>query len=260
LKRVHLLVISGLAAMLLMLAACVQEVGREGTATPPLPTALPATPTLMPAFTPVPTNTTTPTPTASPTVAPTRIPTRAPTPTPAPTPTEEPAPALTLELRAPLDGSMVRSDAVVVHGVTTPESLVDIAGVAAPVGPDGRFQVEITLSPGINIIRVVATDSEGNQASSVLNITSLALPPQPFLLLVTEPESQSIVSEPLVRLSGRTGPEAILSINGVSVLLDELGFFFTMLSLEPGPNIIDVVATNNDGRVLSTVIALIYRP
>ena len=33
-----------------------------------------------------------------------------------------------------------------------------------------------------------------------------------------------------------------------------------VITLEPGPNIIDVVATNNDGQVLSTVIALIYRP
>ena len=151
-------------------------------------------------------------------------------------------------------------DAVVVHGITTPGASVRIEDLTAAVGEDGRFQEEIILTPGVNVIQVVATDSKGNRESEALRVISLALPPQPFLLFVTEPEDQSIVSEGSIRLSGRTGPEAIASINGVSVPVDELGFFSTVLILEPGPNIIDVVATNNDGRVLSTVIAVIYRP
>ncbi len=151
-------------------------------------------------------------------------------------------------------------NAVVVHGVTTPGASVTIEDLTASVGEGGRFQEEITLIPGINVIHVVARDSKGNRESKSLRITSLALPPQPFLLFVTEPEDQSIVPERSIRLSGRTGPEAITSINGVSVPVDELGFFSTILFLSPGPNIIDVVATNNDGRVLSTVIAVIYRP
>lgn len=135
-----------------------------------------------------------------------------------------------------------------------------IEGVAADVGNDGKFQAEVALAPGINTIKIVATDSIGNRESRELAVTSLALPPQPFLLLVTEPEDQSIVSEESVRLSGRTGPEAIASVNGVSLSVDVLGFFSTTVTLEPGPNIIDVVATDTDGRVLSTVIAVIYSP
>ena len=167
---------------------------------------------------------------------------------------------MVLEVRAPREGSTVRTDAVVVHGVTSAGAQVVVEGFDATVDPDGRFQVEVTLVPGINTLRVVATDSMGNRESRDLNVTSLALPALPFLLLVTEPEDQSIVSEAVVRLSGRTGPEAITSVNGVSVLVDELGFFSTTFTLEPGPNIIDVVATNVDGKVLSTVLALIYRP
>ncbi len=167
---------------------------------------------------------------------------------------------MVLEVRAPREGSTVRTDAVVVHGVTSAGAQVVVEGFAATVDPDGRFQVEVTLVPGINTLRIVATDSMGNRESRDLNVTSLALPPLPFLLLVTEPEDQSIVSEAVVRLSGRTGPEAITSVNGVSVSVDELGFFSTTVTLDPGPNIIDVVATNVDGKTLSTVLALIYRP
>jgi len=251
-KRTPALVTLGLFALLLVVAACVSEVEREETPTPTVPSpTLPPTP----AFTPVPTATTataTPVPIPSPTVTP--------RPTPTTAPTVEPVPQLVLDVRAPRDGSTVRTNAVVVHGVTSPGALVHIGGVTAEVGNDGRFQAEVALRPGINIIWIVATDSMGNRESRDLAVTSLALPPQPFLLLVTEPEDQSIVSEQLVRLSGRTGPEAIASVNGVSVSVDELGFFSTTVTLEPGPNIIDVVATDTDGRVLSAVIAVIYRP
>ena len=252
-KRAPILVTLSLFA-LLVLAACVSEVEREETPTVALSTA-----TSPAAHAPA---TATPVPMSSPTVVPepTRAPPSSPSPTLNPAATVEPAAQLVLDVRAPQDGITVRTDAVVVHGVTSPGALVIIEGVLAPVDPDGGFQAEVMLAPGINSIRIVATDSAGNRESTELAVTSLALPPQPFLLLVTEPEDQSIVSEELVRLSGRTGPEAIVSINGVSVSVDELGFFFTTVTLEPGPNIIDVVSTDSDGRVLSTVIAVIYRP
>ena len=261
-KRIPALLVPGITILILTITACVSAVAREGATTPPpSPTATATAPvsTLTPSPTarpPAPTQI--PAPVVTPTVPPTPI--AAPAPTATPEPTGEPVSQLVLEVRAPRDGSTVRTDAVVVHGVTSAGAQLVVEGFVAFVDPDGRFQVEVPLVPGINTLRVVATDRTGKQESRVLNITSLALPPLPFLLLVTQPQDQSIVSEEVVRLSGRTGPEAITSVNGVSVLVDELGLFSTMVALEPGPNIIDVVATNFDGKVLSTVLALIYRP
>ena len=88
-------------------------------------------------------------------------------------------------------------------------------------------------------------------------MTSLALP---FLLLITEPENESVVSAPQLPLTGRTGPNAIVSINGRSAPVDRYGYFFTTVALNEGPNFIDVVATNDDGKTLSQVVAVIYRP
>ncbi len=277
----------GLSALFFLIAACVQEVERGDAPAPenPLPTtAANSTPALVleptatptPAATPSPTETPTPvltvtpppaktpTPTATPTPTPaptaTPVPTPIPLPTPTPPPTGNPGGQFKLEVRAPRDGSTVRTDAVVVHGVTIPEALVDIQGIPTPVGPDGTFQAEVPLSLGTNTIKVTATDSTGYQETEELSVTSLALPTLAFLLLITEPEDQSIVSEPQIRLSGRTGPDASLSVNGVFVRVDELGFFFSLVNLEVGPNIIEVVATSNDGRELSQIIAIIYRP
>lgn len=194
---------------------------------------------------------------------------RDPTPTPAQQPTPTPRPAQTsvpatggrlfLNVAGPLDGATVPGEAVVVYGLTLPGAEIEVNGSAAAVDKNGGFSAETALVPGVNSIEVRAFDGLGNQESTTLSVTSLALPPQPFLLLVTEPQSQSVVNQPILRLSGRTGPNAIASINGVSVNVDLFGSFSTTVTLEPGPNIIDVVATNNDGQVLSTVVAVIYR-
>ena len=78
--------------------------------------------------------------------------------------------------------------------------------------------------------------------------------------MVTEPPDQSIVSQSPIRLSGRTSPQAVVSVNGVSIEVDDLGIFTTTVTVDAGPNIIDVVGTDPGGDSLSTVIAIIYRP
>ena len=211
------------AISLFALAACVSQVDRDGT-----PTAAPTQP---------------PRPTES--TLPTQVPT--------------PGGQLFLTVAAPQNGATVPSEAVVVYGLTLPGAEIEVNGSTAPVDKNGGFTAETALFPGVNSIEVRAFDGQGNQESITISVTSLALPAQPFLLLVTEPVTQSVVNQPILRLSGRTGPDAIASINGVSVEVDLFGSFSTMVTLEPGPNIIDVVATNNDGQVLSTVVAVIYR-
>ncbi len=240
-----------------------------------IPTATPAlTPTLTPVpevtnvpESPTPTRqsppvTPKPTPTLSPTIPPVPPPTPSPTLTPAPT--QGPVPELLLEVYEPVDGIEVSGDAVIVRGVTESGAAVTINDVPAILEQNGEqgaaFRGAAALAPGDNEIVVVATDNRGNQATRVLTVTSIAPPPLPFLLVITEPRALSIVSTGIIRLSGRTGPEAVVSVNGASSAIDLEGNFSTLVALEPGPNIIDVVSTNSDGQVMSAVAAVIYRP
>ena len=233
--RSHLVVTAAALGLLLAFAGCTQEVERPDTPTPTIPIATP-TPTLTPTSTP------------------------AFTPTPTPPPASTPVPRLFLDVQGPADGTTVRSNAAVVHGVTSRETSVSIGGQVAFVDRDGRFQLEVTLSPGENIIEVTAIDATGSQLSETITITFQAISPQPFFLLIAEPEDQSVVSSSTISLSGQTAPEAVVSVNGVGIEVGEQGGFSTTVALEQGPNIIDVVATNPDGRVLSAVIAVIFRP
>ena len=161
----------------------------------------------------------------------------------------------------PVTGSEVPNDAVVVVGLTDTDAAVTINGRLVSVDRDGRFQAETFLSPGRNIIRVVAIGANGNQASSELTVTSLALPPQPAVLLVTEPVNQSVIQEASVRLVGRTTPGAVVMVNGVQISVDPLlGIFESRVELEPGPNVISIVSTIPDDRRLRKEIAVIHRP
>lgn len=284
---------------LMALAGCVRELERPEAATPsPLPTTpavtptaevIPAetpshTPTVTPVQSPTATPSATPTlvpahlPTATPTATPTLAPGLAPTPTPSPTrtlspvpthtatppatrtATATPSPPLFLDIRGPSNGTTVSGDAVVVHGAASPGATVSVNGASVGADPDGRFQALVTLSPGENSIEVVAVDDMGNQVEKVLTVTSLALPPQPFMLIITEPRDQAIVSDATIRLAGRSGPEAVVTVQRVGVAVDALGVFSTTVTLDQGPNIIEIVATDTDGTILSAVIAVIYRP
>ena len=274
-----------LAGMVMMLTGCFQTVPRTPvdpvTVAPTVrnlvSTRIPtATPVVAPTFTPVPEVTSvpeppTPTPqTATATPKPTLIPTKMPVPPPTvlptvtPPPTQDPVPELLLEVHEPVDGIEVSGDTVVVRGITQSGAAVTINDVPAILEGNGKqgiaFRGYVPLALGENEIMVVASDNLGNQSTRVLTVKSIAPPPLPFLLVITEPRDLSIVSTGIIRLSGRTGPEAVFSVNGVSSPINLVGNFSTLVALEPGPNIIDVVSTNSDGQVMSAVAAVIYRP
>ncbi|MEE3004884.1 MAG: hypothetical protein VX638_05440 [Chloroflexota bacterium] len=202
--------------------------------------------------------------TPEPTVAPTVLPVPPTIRPPVETPTPTQIPELLLEVHEPVDGTAIADDAVIVRGITEPGAAVTINDVPAILEQNGgagvAFRGTATLVQGENEIIIVATDNQGNQATFVRSVTSNAPPQPPFLLVITEPRDLSIVSTGIIRLSGRTGPKAVVSVNGVSLGIDTVGKFSTLVALEPGPNIIDVVSTNSDGQVMSAVAAVIYRP
>ena len=251
-------------AFVFVLAACVKEIPREDTPAAATATSRPVVPTAT-SVSATPTTVSTPAPTATPVVQPTNTPIPVITPTAtatsvfSPTATPDVPMPLNLDVRGPEDGATVQTDGVVVHGFAPTGSQVDVNGTPVQLDENGRFPTQVDLSPGDNEILITASNGLA-RASTTLHITSLVLPPQPFFLLVTQPADQSIVSTAQIPLGGRTVPGAVVSVNGVSVPVDAVGIYSTVLSLEEGPNIIDVLATNVDGEVLSTVIALIYRP
>ena len=83
-------------------------------------------------------------------------------------------------------------------------------------------------------------------------------PPVGLFLEVSEPLDESVVTTSPVRVSGTTVPDAVVSVNGEIVEVDEQGSFTTMVALEEGPNIIEVIASDLEGNEVSKILVIFY--
>ena len=81
-----------------------------------------------------------------------------------------------------------------------------------------------------------------------------------FFLTVTQPADNSIINTDKVEVRGCTTPDAVVSINGELVDVNEEGNFTMMVVLEEGPNIIEVIASDLEGNEESCVLVIIYVP
>ena len=183
-----------LVGLFLALTGCVESRPRYSIVLP-MPTIVVVPVKATPVSTVLPEPTATPQPLATPvplTPTPIPIPTIAPTPTPISVSTPVPTIAPTVETEIPIgstpnsgtfnlsldfDGigneSVVRSDRVLLHGVTSADAIVSVNGVILEVQSDGTFEITLPLEPGPNIVDIVASDLEGNSINSSLAIISI---------------------------------------------------------------------------------------
>jgi hypothetical protein len=77
----------------------------------------------------------------------------------------------TLQILSPKEGDVVKSAQLEVVGVTAPDSVVTVNDDIIVVGADGRFQSTVQLAEGPNVIEILASDLEGNEASLEITVT-----------------------------------------------------------------------------------------
>ena len=81
-----------------------------------------------------------------------------------------------------------------------------------------------------------------------------------LFLEIIEPEDESVVSTEAVAVQGTTAADAVVSVNGAVVEVDAQGAFEAIVTLEEGPNLIEVVASDLTGAEESRDIVVIYIP
>jgi hypothetical protein len=97
--------------------------------------------------------------------------------------------------------------------------------------------------------------------------TPLATPtttPAALFLTITSPQDQSTVSTANVTVSGSTIPGAVVSVSVDSNLViadvDQNGNFQTVVTLDEGPNFIEVDASDPLGNQVSANVSVVYAP
>ena len=212
--------------------------------------------------TPAPGPGTTPAPTPTATAIPVRTPTATPLPQLSPTPTPGqvvPDAALTLEVLSPRDGAGLEIDAVRVLGRTRQDAAVVVNGVPVQVDAAGRFQQDLLLAAGANVIDISVADLYGASASETL-IVFVVEPTAALPLSLFYPFDGATVSEPTVTVVGGTRQDAVVGVNGTPVDVDALGIFSMELDLVEGQNLIELVASALDGSVNFQTVVVFYTP
>ena len=83
---------------------------------------------------------------------------------------------LALDFEGIGDESIVRSDTVLLRGITSADAIVSVNDVIVEIQADGTFELTIVLAPGPNFVDVLASNLDGSFHSSSLAIISI--PPE----------------------------------------------------------------------------------
>ena len=115
--------------------------------------------------------------------------------------------------------------------------------------------------------RVFAKRVVWTTAASVLVIAalffvlrSITFRVEPLSLTISEPADQSVVDVDTVTIRGRTLADAVVSVNGGPVIVDSNGDFLLPVTLEEGPNILDVIATDETGHEETIQLVVSFAP
>ena len=81
-----------------------------------------------------------------------------------------------------------------------------------------------------------------------------------LFLGIAEPQDESVVDTETVAVRGSTTADAVVSVNGAVVEVDAQGSFEATVTLEDGPNLIEVVASDLTGAEESVDIVVVYLP
>ena len=80
-------------------------------------------------------------------------------------------------------------------------------------------------------------------------------------LSIAEPQDEAVVNSGLLRVVGTTTPDAVVSVNGTILrAIDEYGNFSAVVSLDEGPNLVEVIASDYGGAKVSRVLTVVYVP
>ena len=76
--------------------------------------------------------------------------------------------------------------------------------------------------------------------------------PAGFFLTVTQPPDNSIIDIDKVEVRGHSTPGAVVSVNNEIAIADTRGIFAMTITLEEGPNVIEIIASDDEGNEATT--------
>lgn len=143
-----------------------------------------------------------------------------------------------------------------IKGNVPPGTTLVVAGTAAQVDGEGKFEVDVLLQEGENLLNFEATDQVGNVATTQRRVFLKTRPPA---LSLTSVKEGMEVSEPSLLVTGQTEVGASVRLNGRELAVDSRGGFQGLVSLVEGDNLIkaEVVDRAGNTNILSRRVTYI---
>ena len=160
-------------------------------------------------------------------------------------PIAEPEP-LWLIMIYPENGDEIGAqEAVQVSGFTDSANVMTIQGIRVEVEEDGRFTHDVIVDTDeeIFVIILTASDIYGQEISDELMLYR-TVSEESLVLSITYPKDGALLTTDTVTLVGATRPDAIVAVLGEIIEVNSLGIFSIDITLEEGPNLLEVVATD----------------
>ena len=159
-------------------------------------------------------------------------------------------PALNIDTPSPND--ILRTRDVAVSGTCEPGINITINGEPVDTST-GAFSKTLTLPEGSDIISVEGSDLAGNTVSFQIPVLIDLTAPS---LEIVEPLDAFRTRDLTVVVVGVTEPGAVVTVNGVPVVVDPFGKFSTSVTLQKGSNPIKVTSADAAGNTASKSITV----
>ncbi len=82
----------------------------------------------------------------------------------------------------------------------------------------------------------------------------------PVSLRVDSPQEDATVNAPQIQVSGMASPGAVVTVNDIILIAGADGRFTATVPLDEGPNLIEVIASNDSGDEKAIELTVIYEP
>lgn len=81
-----------------------------------------------------------------------------------------------------------------------------------------------------------------------------------FKIQILSPQDGEVVKTKQIEVSGNAPVETVITINDQIILVSSSGDFSAPVSLEEGPNVIELVASDEKGNELDIILTVMYEP
>lgn len=154
-----------------------------------------------------------------------------------------------IRVRTPDDGSVTNLDTALVEGEVRDASTITeftVAGEATQLSA-GRFERQVELASGANVLRLEATDAAGHETSLEIGVSRFELPE----VRITEPEDLATLTETAVTVRGTVDdPEGAVDVNGLPARVAADGSFVAEgVPVAEGGNVLTATLRSSDGAV-----------